>query len=64
MKPDVKEERQSPPAAASPDRQPYEPPAIIYSGLITTRAGSPMGIIYDDPLGVDGIDPADLFGDS
>ncbi len=39
--------------------RPYEPPQIIYEGEITTRAGSPLG----SPGGVDGIDPADLFGE-
>jgi len=36
----------------------YETPAIIYEGIITTRAGSglPGG---GDP---DSVDPADLFG--
>ena len=39
----------------------YEAPAIIYKGLITTRAGSPTG----DPSGSgeSSVDPADLFGD-
>ena len=36
----------------------YSPPAIVYEGLITTRAGSPFSA--DD--GKDS-DPADLFGD-
>lgn len=26
--------------AGSPERQPYEAPAIIYEGTVTTRAGS------------------------
>ena len=42
------------------DKKPYEAPAIIYNGVITTRAGSPTG---GDGDGADGIDPADLFGD-
>ncbi|MBE2220546.1 MAG: hypothetical protein IAF02_03345 [Anaerolineae bacterium] len=40
----------------------YKAPAIIYEGIITTRAGSgPTG----DPAGSgeSGVDPADLFGD-
>lgn len=41
-------------------RAPYQRPAIIYEGTITTRAGSPIG----GSPGVDdgGADPADLFG--
>lgn len=35
----------------------YETPAIIYEGVITTRAGSPV----NDP-DKSGIDPADIFG--
>jgi hypothetical protein len=38
-------------------RATYEAPAIIYEGVITTRAGSPVF----SPEG-DGVDPADLFG--
>ena len=39
----------------------YEAPAIIYDGVIGTRAGSviPAG---GDGGGADGVDPADLFG--
>jgi len=37
----------------------YTPPAVIYDGAITTRAGSPLG--GNDGNGADGIDPADLF---
>ena len=41
-------------------RRPYAPPAILYQGKITTRAGSPFPI----PDGSTGVtDPADLFGD-
>lgn len=36
----------------------YEAPAIIYDGVISTRAGSPIGTGID---GTDGVDPADLF---
>ena len=39
--------------------KPYTPPAIIYDGAITTRAGSPLGGGNGD--GADGVDPADLF---
>ncbi|MCP4424148.1 MAG: hypothetical protein GY803_06630 [Chloroflexi bacterium] len=35
----------------------YEAPAIVYEGVIGTRAGSPLG----HPTGSDDIDPADLF---
>ena len=38
-----------------PERVPYEAPAIIYEGQITTRAGTPL-----PESG--GMDPADLFG--
>ena len=46
----------------SPDKkeEPYTPPAIIYDGVISTRAGSPLG--GGDGNGADGVDPADLFG--
>ena len=40
-------------------KRPYEAPAIIYTGIISTRAGSPLGGGNSDPVGVD---PADLFG--
>ena len=39
--------------------QVYEVPAVIYDGLISTRAGSPLGSTTSG--GADGIDPADLF---
>ena len=39
----------------------YEAPAIIYETVITTRAGSPLGIDGQSP---DGVDPADLFGNN
>ena len=42
------------------EKSTYEAPAIIYKGIITTRAGSPVG---DDPSGAGSVDPADLFGD-
>jgi hypothetical protein len=45
----------------SGEKKPYERPAIIFEGIITTRAGSPF-----DPLTGGGddnaVDPADLFG--
>ena len=40
------------------DTLPYESPAIIYEGLITTRAGTPTGGAESD----NAVDPADLFG--
>jgi len=36
----------------------YEAPAIIYDGVISTRAGSPGG---GSDNNADGVDPADLF---
>lgn len=41
-------------------RMPYERPAIIYEGQITTRAGSPT---VPDGARSDGVDPSDLFGE-
>ena len=38
----------------------YEAPAIIYDGVIRTRAGSPAG--FQRGTGQRGVDPADLFG--
>ena len=40
------------------DRAPYESPAIIYEGLITTRAATPDGASSSKP---DGADAADIF---
>ncbi|MCA9933856.1 MAG: hypothetical protein H6662_07740 [Ardenticatenaceae bacterium] len=40
-------------------KRPYTPPAIIYSTMITTRAGSPLSV-ESEP---DGVDPMDLFGE-
>lgn len=37
----------------------YEPPTIIFKGKISTRAGSPLSA-HDGAI--NGIDPADLFG--
>jgi len=37
----------------------YEAPAIIYDGVISTRAGSPTGGGSEN--NADGVDPADLF---
>jgi len=41
--------------------QVYTPPAIIYQGQISTRAGSPIGPIAPSDDGT--VDPIDLFGD-
>lgn len=37
----------------------YERPLIIYDGIISTRAGSPIGGVTDN--GTAGVDPANLF---
>ncbi len=39
------------------ERAPYETPAVIYEGLISTRAGTTV-LNSDDG----DVDPADLFG--
>lgn len=49
------------PESEPPARVVYEAPAVIYEGIISTRAGTPMSI-EPDPV-KDGVDPADLFGD-
>ena len=41
-------------------RQPYQKPAIVHHGTITTRAGSPATITSDPEKS--GVDPSDLFG--
>jgi hypothetical protein len=41
------------------EKRPYAPPAIIYNGTISTRAGSPIGGSNDPEAGA--VDPADLF---
>ena len=41
-------------------KKPYEPPALVYEGVITTRAGSPATLVGDGEES--GVDPADLFG--
>jgi len=43
---------------SSTKREPYEAPAIIYEGLITTRSGSPIGSPNNNS---DGVDPANIF---
>ena len=40
-------------------RRPYKRPAVIYDGVINTRAGTPIGRPGDPAPGVD---PDDLFG--
>lgn len=39
--------------------KPYTPPAIIYEGQISSRAGSPVGPIA--PTDGQDVDPIDLF---
>lgn len=39
----------------------YQTPAIIYEGVISTRAGSPVGPIA--PTDLENPDPIDLFSD-
>jgi hypothetical protein len=42
-----------------PEKAPiYETPAIVYEGVITTRAGTPEGD------GSEAVDPAELFGNN
>ncbi len=43
-------------------RAPYEAPAIIYEGLITTRAGSVPEAPEKDGGGGGAADPAQIFG--
>ncbi len=42
------------------EKRPYTAPQIIYTGMITTRAGSGGGCRKSD---CDPVDPADLFKD-
>jgi len=45
--------------ATQPEKTPtYEIPAIVYEGMITTRAGTPEGD------GSEAVDPAELFGNN
>ena len=44
-------------ASFQEQRVAYEAPAVIYEGVISTRAGSPLS----NPSEVDGIDPDELF---
>lgn len=41
------------------ERIAYEAPTIIFKGKISTRAGSPLSV---QDGAVNGVDPADLFG--
>ena len=50
----------NPTSQPSPERAPYEPPAIVFKGEITTRAGSFMGPGKDGES-LPGVDPAELF---
>jgi hypothetical protein len=43
------------------EREPYEAPAIIYEGLITTASGGVSTSPQSNPTGR-GADPADIFG--
>ncbi len=58
MSPQVDQEKKA--VVESETKRTYEPPAIIYKGVVSTRAGSPISVPNNDPTGVD---PADLFGD-
>lgn len=51
----------SPPQPSS-EREPYQPPAIIYEGKLSTRAGTPD--FESNANSLPGIDPADIFGNS
>lgn len=42
----------------SDERAPYQPPAIVYEGVIGVRAGTPIAGRGPVP----GTDPGDLFG--
>ena len=42
-------------------KKPYEKPAVIYQGVIKTRAGSPFGVSPADPKPADPFDPAQIF---
>jgi hypothetical protein len=53
--------KQKPINSKEDKRLPYQKPAIIYHGVVTTRAGSPTGVIGDPEKS--GVDPSDLFGD-
>lgn len=48
------------PENKSTDRAPYESPAIVYEGLITTRAGTPVSI-KDNVTGDTGAGAEDIF---
>lgn len=37
----------SPPSCAKPMPPSYEPPAVLFQGVIETRAGSPIGQPFD-----------------
>ncbi len=54
----MKQDKVQPQAQEKQGRKQYEAPAVIYSGVISARAGSPL----DNPLNSNGYDPADLFG--
>ena len=45
------------PTTESVARQPYTKPAIVHELKLETRAGSPLGNVLTDPLGIDPINP-------
>lgn len=48
----------------SNERLPYEVPAIIYEGLISTRAGTSLPGSSTNSSASKAADPADIFGGS
>lgn len=46
-------------------KKPYEKPAVIYQGVIKTRAGSPIPSgPKGDPQAADPFDPAQIFNNN
>ena len=54
--------KNGPEAKEKREKKSYEPPSIIYEGLISTRAGSPTSLSGESEGGASLVDPADLFG--
>ena len=52
--------RRSTVAKKKQEKKPYEPPAIVYEGVVGTRAGSTPNLAGDGEES--SVDPADLFG--